>query len=110
MCKVTKQDCIFQDIMKQYRCQPQAQSHIYRSVLIKKIKDSEEKDDPSSSEDCTEGTGEKNNPLNVTGTSTTFQSEERGDLIKFYNNLYIPNVRSFALKFKSSMQDVSIWV
>ncbi|XP_038069969.1 retinoblastoma-like protein 1 isoform X2 [Patiria miniata] len=34
MCKVTKEDKKFQDIMKAYRRQPQAQSSVYRSVLL----------------------------------------------------------------------------
>lgn len=33
-CKVTGNDRIFQEIMKHYRSQPQAASHVYRSVLI----------------------------------------------------------------------------
>lgn len=33
-CKVTGNDRIFQEIMKHYRNQPQAASHVYRSVLI----------------------------------------------------------------------------
>ena len=32
--KVTGNDRAFQDIMKNYRMQPQAQSHVYRSVLL----------------------------------------------------------------------------
>nr|DBA17035.1 TPA: hypothetical protein GDO54_002550 [Pyxicephalus adspersus] len=35
MAKVTKEDTSFHDIMRCYRTQPHAQSHVYRSVLIK---------------------------------------------------------------------------
>ncbi|XP_061206538.1 retinoblastoma-like protein 2 [Neopsephotus bourkii] len=35
MAKVTKEDRSFQNIMRCYRTQPQAKSHVYRSVLIK---------------------------------------------------------------------------
>ncbi|MCL4118538.1 UNVERIFIED_CONTAM: hypothetical protein GTU68_060145, partial [Idotea baltica] len=35
-CKVTSADRNFQEIMKHYRNQPQAASHVYRSVLISK--------------------------------------------------------------------------
>ena len=34
-CKVTGKDRTFQEIMKHYRGQPQAASHVYRSVLLK---------------------------------------------------------------------------
>ncbi|XP_057232639.1 retinoblastoma-like protein 1 isoform X2 [Malurus melanocephalus] len=35
MAKVTKEERTFQDIMKSYRNQPQANSHVYRSVLLR---------------------------------------------------------------------------
>uniref|UniRef100_A0A8C2KAQ5 Retinoblastoma-like protein 1 n=1 Tax=Cyprinus carpio TaxID=7962 RepID=A0A8C2KAQ5_CYPCA len=34
--KITKEEHTFQDIMKCYRTQPQANSHVYRSVLLKR--------------------------------------------------------------------------
>ncbi|NXU89872.1 RBL1 protein, partial [Xiphorhynchus elegans] len=37
MAKVTKEERTFQDIMKSYRNQPQANSHVYRSVLLRNI-------------------------------------------------------------------------
>ncbi|KAK7809000.1 hypothetical protein U0070_010147 [Myodes glareolus] len=37
MAKVTKEERTFQEIMKSYRNQPQANSHVYRSVLLKSI-------------------------------------------------------------------------
>ncbi|KAL4676524.1 hypothetical protein H8959_010669 [Pygathrix nigripes] len=36
-CSVTKEERTFQEIMKSYRNQPQANSHVYRSVLLKSI-------------------------------------------------------------------------
>nr|4YOO_A Chain A, Retinoblastoma-like protein 1,Retinoblastoma-like protein 1 [Homo sapiens]4YOS_A Chain A, Retinoblastoma-like protein 1,Retinoblastoma-like protein 1 [Homo sapiens] len=69
MAKVTKEERTFQEIMKSYRNQPQANSHVYRSVLLKSIK------------------------------------EERGDLIKFYNTIYVGRVKSFALKYDLANQD-----
>ncbi|XP_064023371.1 retinoblastoma-like protein 1 isoform X3 [Pogoniulus pusillus] len=39
MAKVTKEERTFQDIMKSYRNQPQANSHVYRSVLLRNAAD-----------------------------------------------------------------------
>lgn len=40
-CKVTGHDKIFQEIMRHYRSQPQAASHVYRSVLISRSNSSQ---------------------------------------------------------------------
>ncbi|XP_072592023.1 retinoblastoma-like protein 1 isoform X2 [Vulpes vulpes] len=103
--KVTKEERTFQEIMKSYRNQPQANSHVYRSVLLKSIPrevvaynkningDFEMTDcdleDATKTPDCSSG------PV----------KEERGDLIKFYNTIYVARVKSFALKYDLSNQD-----
>ncbi|KAF4023614.1 hypothetical protein G4228_015491 [Cervus hanglu yarkandensis] len=105
MAKVTKEERTFQEIMKSYRNQPQANSHVYRSVLLKSIPrevvaynknlngDFEMTDcdleDATKTPDCSSG------PV----------KEERGDLIKFYNTIYVGRVKSFALKYDLSNQD-----
>uniref|UniRef100_A0A2K6UUZ6 RB transcriptional corepressor like 1 n=1 Tax=Saimiri boliviensis boliviensis TaxID=39432 RepID=A0A2K6UUZ6_SAIBB len=105
MAKVTKEERTFQEIMKSYRNQPQANSHVYRSVLLKsiprevvaynkKINDDFEMidcdlEDAAKTPDCSNG------PV----------KEERGDLIKFYNTIYVGRVKSFALKYDLSNQD-----
>ncbi|KAK2503473.1 hypothetical protein MC885_020172 [Smutsia gigantea] len=105
MAKVTKEERTFQEIMKSYRNQPQANSHVYRSVLLKSIPrealpynkningDFEMADcdleDGTKTPDCSSGPGK----------------EERGDLIKFYNTIYVGRVKSFALKYDLSNQD-----
>lgn len=75
-CKVLEIDLTFQEIMKCYRTQPQSASHIYRSVLLTSV------------------SGEKNIMKSTT-------DEERGDLIKFYNSVYVKVIQNFALKFSS---------
>nr|XP_012610322.1 retinoblastoma-like protein 1 isoform X3 [Microcebus murinus] len=103
--KVTKEERTFQEIMKSYRNQPQANSHVYRSVLLRSIPrevvaynkningDFEMIDcvleDATKTPDCSSGPGK----------------EERGDLIKFYNMIYVGRVKSFALKYDLSNQD-----
>ncbi|XP_036178245.1 retinoblastoma-like protein 1 isoform X1 [Myotis myotis] len=104
MAKVTKEERTFQEIMKSYRNQPQANSHVYRSVLLKsipreivtynkKVNDFEMTDcdleDVTKTPDC----------------SSAPVREERGDLIKFYNTIYVGRVKSFALKYDLSNQD-----
>uniref|UniRef100_A0A8D2LDF1 RB transcriptional corepressor like 1 n=1 Tax=Varanus komodoensis TaxID=61221 RepID=A0A8D2LDF1_VARKO len=86
MAKVSKEERAFQDIMKNYRNQPQAHSHVYRSVLLKKMPmDMHYSPVRTKSED-----------------SRDLGREERGDLIKFYNTIYLGRVKSFALKYDAS--------
>uniref|UniRef100_A0A8C2AQN7 Retinoblastoma-like protein 1 n=1 Tax=Cyprinus carpio TaxID=7962 RepID=A0A8C2AQN7_CYPCA len=114
--KITKQEHTFQDIMKCYRTQPQANSHVYRSVLLKRRPREQQTDenmevDPPA-EQC------KDNVLNVSlsfffsnrteqanTTEADSESEERGDLIQFYNSVYVIKIKSFALKYAHSTLD-----
>ena len=43
-------------------------------------------------------------PSQMTGTSTSFDSEERGDLILFYNQVYVQKMKAFALKFRAAQE------
>ncbi|XP_072918384.1 retinoblastoma-like protein 1 isoform X2 [Hemitrygon akajei] len=117
--KVTKEDRSFTDIMKCYRSQPQASSHVYRSVLLKEkglsrsmsINEHSEGDvdmetrvsscDPSTNNN---GGFEMRSPP-VTPASISKcpdpMEEERGDLIKFYNTIYVNRIKEFALKYSS---------
>lgn len=101
----------FTEIMRCYRLQPQAESHIYRSVLIEKV--SNDPGDPSTgdSERSEDNTMLGENitpptPTNMAGTSQNFNGETRGDLIKFYNTMYVPQVKEFANKFGSARGSV----
>ncbi|XP_020291555.1 retinoblastoma-like protein 1 isoform X3 [Pseudomyrmex gracilis] len=111
ICKLVKMEKnSFTEIMRCYRFQPQAQSHIYRSVLIGKSStdndskgiDNEKSDDKRTSEEnVTPPT-----PTNMAGTSQNFDGEIRGDLIKFYNTVYVPQVKEFANRFGSARGSV----
>jgi len=90
----------FTDIMKHYRNQPQATSHVYRSVLLA---------GKASSGSPTQQSGpiSQSNPPPTPGrcaaSSTVGEDgEERGDLIKFYNAVFLPLVQEYALRFKRS--------
>lgn len=107
ICKLVKMEKnSFTEIMRCYRLQPQAESHIYRSVLIKKV--SNDGDPTSSNNERSEdnGTSVENitppTPTNMAGTSQNFDGEERGDLIRFYNKVYVPQIKEYANKFGSA--------
>ncbi|NXH22512.1 RBL1 protein, partial [Bucco capensis] len=103
MAKVTKEERTFQDIMKSYRNQPQASSHVYRSVLLTNVSagilsDKDANLDVEMAEgSCLGQSAAENSP--EPGT------EERGDLIKFYNAVYVGRVKAFALKYSITNQD-----
>uniref|UniRef100_A0A8C0ZB02 RB transcriptional corepressor like 1 n=1 Tax=Cyanistes caeruleus TaxID=156563 RepID=A0A8C0ZB02_CYACU len=102
MAKVTKEERTFQDIMKSYRNQPQANSHVSQyswfanAVVLKSeallLLDSSVKAGGSSGQSAAENSSES-------------ETEERGDLIKFYNAVYVGRVKSFALKYDVTNQD-----
>uniref|UniRef100_A0AAY4EUZ3 Retinoblastoma-like 1 (p107) n=1 Tax=Denticeps clupeoides TaxID=299321 RepID=A0AAY4EUZ3_9TELE len=93
--KITKEERTFQDIMKCYRSQPQATSHVYRSVLLRRVSKASSADENMEVDEPTEQG--KCNILNFGDES----EEERGDLIQFYNSVYVLEMKSFALKYAS---------
>ncbi|XP_066569529.1 retinoblastoma-like protein 2 isoform X3 [Amia ocellicauda] len=129
MTKVTKEDKSFQNIMKCYRMQPQASSSVYRSVLIlgRKRRSSGGSDSSarhsSPSEASRERISRDSSPVPMRSSSTLpapqpssdpptpthlstappgpeeEEEEERGDLILFYNNVYVKQIRTFALRY-----------
>lgn len=116
ICKLVKMEKnSFTEIMRCYRLQPQAESHIYRSVLISKIVSGE-------SQKNNEEIGQKDisdketnvappTPTNMAGTSQNFGEETRGDLIKFYNTVYVPQVKEVANKLglaRGSVMNLSL--
>ncbi|KAG9473840.1 retinoblastoma-like protein 1 isoform X2 [Eleutherodactylus coqui] len=102
MAKVTKEERLFHDIMKCYRNQPQADSRVYRHVLLKKLADMQQSDTGSSQDvemaDCDSNDSHSNQ---AAGAS----EQERGDLITFYNNVYVERVQLFALKYAITTSD-----
>uniref|UniRef100_A0A8C7FCT1 Retinoblastoma-like protein 2 n=1 Tax=Oncorhynchus kisutch TaxID=8019 RepID=A0A8C7FCT1_ONCKI len=120
MTKVTKEDKSFQNIMKCYRSQPQASSSVYRSVLIsgkkKRLSGSSVGNTQSSPTDnsgdsspvpmCSTSTLPASQPGSIPSTPTleggVVGEEERGDLIHFYNRVYIKQMRHFALRYSPS--------
>uniref|UniRef100_A0A4W3JG46 RB transcriptional corepressor like 2 n=1 Tax=Callorhinchus milii TaxID=7868 RepID=A0A4W3JG46_CALMI len=96
MAKVTKEDQSFQNIMHSYRTQPQASSNVCETTLL------------PFSDSCIFLCDDKSH----SGSDHTPEcllrpdrEEERGDLIQFYNNIYIRRVKAFALKYSASNLD-----
>uniref|UniRef100_A0A8B9L8A9 Retinoblastoma-like 1 (p107) n=1 Tax=Astyanax mexicanus TaxID=7994 RepID=A0A8B9L8A9_ASTMX len=83
--KISKEVHTFQDIMKCYRSQPQATSHVYRSVLIRRRIREQQADENMEADSESE--------------------EDRGDLIQFYNSVYVMKMKTFALKYALSSAD-----
>ncbi|GAB6030492.1 Retinoblastoma-like protein 1, variant 2 [Chamberlinius hualienensis] len=143
MSKVTNANTKFMEIIKCYRMQPQALSHIYRSVLLtSKKRHSSTGSSSSSGEGSKQGGASESNspvpmekddekekddkrnlrlairssstlpvdhhsssqpptPTKLAGSSNTFGFEDRGDLITFYNKVYIARMQQFVLKFST---------
>ncbi|NWV07909.1 RBL1 protein, partial [Ptilonorhynchus violaceus] len=104
MAKVTKEERTFQDIMKSYRNQPQANSHVYRSVLLRNISADVPLDKNANSDMEVTGAGSSSG-RSAGENLSELETEERGDLIKFYNAVYVGRVKSFALKYDITNQD-----
>ncbi|KAL2090638.1 hypothetical protein ACEWY4_012901 [Coilia grayii] len=104
--KITKEDHTFQDIMKCYRSQPQASSHVYRSVLLRRVSKepaltsaagADENENMEVDQPAEEESAAANGELE--------SEEERGDLIQFYNSVYVLKMKSFALKYATPSTD-----
>ncbi|KAM9376938.1 retinoblastoma-like protein 2 isoform 2-T2 [Pholidichthys leucotaenia] len=132
MAKVTKEDRSFQNIMKCYRTQPQANSNVYRSVLISaRRRRQSDTSKPTSSADGSQDpesdvrssstlpapqpgstSSTQTSTPNQTSTSSSVtmgdDGEERGDLIHFYNSVYIKQMRRFALKYSPSSPSAGV--
>ncbi|XP_077025424.1 retinoblastoma-like protein 1 isoform X4 [Tamandua tetradactyla] len=105
MAKVTKEERTFQEIMKSYRNQPQANSHVYRSVLLKRIPKEVVAYNKNINGDIEMTDCDLEDAAETPDCSSGPVKEERGDLIKFYNTIYVGRVKSFALKYDLSNQD-----
>ncbi|KAM7421880.1 hypothetical protein PAMA_010103 [Pampus argenteus] len=98
MSKITKETHSFQGIMKCYRSQPQANSHVYRSVLLRHREQAVDENmevDPASGGESAEKTKQASGETN----SNQSEDEERGDLIQFYNSVFVLKMKSFALRY-----------
>lgn len=84
--KVLQKPQTFMEIMKCYRQQPQADSYIYRDVLL------------------------ENKTSKVVDGVKEEIPERRGDLIEFYNSVYVIEMKDFTMKFANGTQPCDIMV
>ncbi|KAI4796492.1 hypothetical protein KUCAC02_026948 [Chaenocephalus aceratus] len=99
--RITKETHTFHDIMKCYRGQPQASSHVYRSVLLLRHTPREQVTDENMEVDPVSGgeSAEKTNQAPGEANADQSGEEERGDLIQFYNSVFVLKMKSFALRY-----------
>ncbi|EDS45670.1 retinoblastoma-family protein [Culex quinquefasciatus] len=98
--KVTKLPNTFTDIMKFYRIQPQSNSHVYRSVFIARTTPADQQQQQNGETQRDEVTVTRGiAPIDLAGVSMQHGSEERGDIIMFYNKVYVPLMQEFAIPF-----------
>ncbi|RZF44698.1 hypothetical protein LSTR_LSTR000650 [Laodelphax striatellus] len=90
ICKVVGPDRTFTEVMKCYRLQPQCNSNVYRNVLLTSDASKTNAYTLSLKKDETQKEDENNEST---------QKETRGDLIKFYNTVYVRSVQPFVLRF-----------
>ncbi|XP_022184839.2 retinoblastoma-like protein 1 [Nilaparvata lugens] len=91
ICKVVGPDRTFTEVMKCYRLQPQCNSNVYRNVLL--TSDASKTNAYTLSLKKDEAQKEEEN------NEIPQQKETRGDLIKFYNTVYVRSVQPFVLRF-----------
>uniref|UniRef100_A0A182WC12 Retinoblastoma-associated protein A-box domain-containing protein n=1 Tax=Anopheles minimus TaxID=112268 RepID=A0A182WC12_9DIPT len=104
--RIKKLPNTFKQIMHCYHCQPQANSSIYRSVFIRHENTPPQAADGNNGEAASNGTNgepaKENERWPVTemaGTSVQYDREVYGDIIKFYNDIYVVTVHQFALQY-----------
>lgn len=102
--RIKKHTKMFADIMKAYRTLPQSYSHVYRSVFISRGSAEQQslaqQDGPNSN---IEGGTESRRvlPGDMAGVSVQHGDEERGDIIRFYNTVYITKMQDLVTQFGS---------
>lgn len=83
ICKVTdNNERSFMQIMQSYKTQPQATNNIYRNMLLYRKGDKDE-------------------------TGNVLTENKKGNLIQFYNSVFVKSMTSFAVKFSSKSNQKS---
>lgn len=116
VCKTERSSNFFQEIMKAYRFQPQANIEVYRNVLLAKPQLKSWDDGPIRaspsvttrspsrrsavvSSPIRNGSGQTSSGSTSSNKSNQPTLPERGDLIQFYNQVYVPQVRNIMVRF-----------
>uniref|UniRef100_A0A8C0V3S5 RB transcriptional corepressor like 2 n=1 Tax=Cyanistes caeruleus TaxID=156563 RepID=A0A8C0V3S5_CYACU len=120
MTKVTNEDRSFQNIMRCYRTQPQAKSHVstvticlLNTFILFWEQITWQNNECLRLWLCPAGSRDSSPVMRSSSTlpvpqpssagpNSDSEEEERGDLIQFYNNVYIEQIKDFALKYTSN--------
>lgn len=103
--RIRRHEKMFAEIMKAYRTLPQSYSHVYRSVFIARRtvdqQQQQQEQQNGTNGNNTEGGAESRRvqPGDMAGVSVQHGDEERGDIIRFYNTVYIREMQSLATRF-----------
>lgn len=108
--KIRRLNRKFADIMISYRTLPQSYSHVYRSVFISRVtpdqpqhqqQQQQQQQSQYGTNSNSEGTGDNGltQPGEMAGVSMQHGGEERGDIILFYNTVYINEMKSLVNQF-----------
>lgn len=107
LCRFKNLNHKFADIMKVYRTLPQSYSHVYRSVFISRVTANQQQQQRQQ-QVSQYGTNENNEfgehnrrvePSDMAGVSMQHGGEERGDIILFYNTVYVNVMHDFIIQF-----------
>lgn len=136
VCNTERSSNFFNEIMKAYRTQPQANMEIYSNVLVSKpplrllddgatatrttptmptrspsrrnaVASSPHKNGTSGQSSSGGGSGGSNGPTSSSSSASAPPLPERGNLIQFYNQVYVPQVKSIMLKFANDSLNLS---
>lgn len=107
MCKINSKHRTFYEIMGAYRFQPQYQSHVYRSILLGRERKNTGSSSPlkNGSDKATSSNSSNDNPKlpstpsRPAGSATIECGEERGDIIMFYNQVYVTEMKKYIMRF-----------
>lgn len=89
----------FVDILKQYRLQPQATPDVYRSVLLSIVMASPGKEGGSSGGRMSTRSGGARGSTLRSISPPPVPKEERGDIVDFYNGVFLPKVKLYLRRF-----------
>lgn len=125
VCKSERSSNFFQEIMKAYRFQPQANIEVYRNVLLAKpplklLDDGPTRPTPGVATRSPSKRTIINSPVkngaaqSSSGLSSSSSNSaqpplpERGDIIQFYNQVYVPQVKPIMYKFANQPDSLSL--
>ncbi|XP_075215910.1 retinoblastoma-like protein 1 isoform X2 [Lycorma delicatula] len=109
ICKIVGTERTFTEIMRCYRLQPQCVSNVYRSVLLSGPQQNTSTFN-SNNNNTADNSNNSSPSLGTQSDESSSNGEVRGDLIRFYNTVYVMKVQPFVMRFsnRSSQQNENL--